>query len=157
MTSRASRALLTLTVLLLAACGKPAGSPCSITGDGFTARHNCATKCLSRWTVNCPDGSKLTPNVCAGRQDCTPGSCPENQACYSFDDPFEKQSYCVPDTVCGAPMTPAARARWEQDSSDAAAATRAAWAAKFPKRNGGITAPAEPVEPPNPQPETPAP
>ena len=143
-----------LCMLLLAACGKPAGSPCSITGSGFTSSHDCATKCLSRWAVNCPDGSRVTPGVCAGREGCTPGSCPNGLACYTFDDPFEDRSYCLPDTVCGAPMSADARLRWEQDSADAAAAKRAAWAAKFPKRQGTVTAPAEPLMPKS-EPDTP--
>lgn len=145
-------ALLALATLPLAACGKPAGSPCSISGSGFTASHGCATKCLSRWAINCPDGSSVTPGVCAGREGCTPGSCPEGQACYTFDDPIEERSYCVPETVCGAPMTADARQRWEQDSTDAAATTRAEWAAKFPKRSGTVTAPAAPAAPATPKP-----
>ena len=139
-------ASLMLCMLLLAACGKPAGSPCSISGSGFSASHDCATKCLSRWAVNCPDGSRITPGVCAGRKDCNPGSCPDGQACYAFDDPFEERSYCLPENVCGAPLSADARLRWEQDSADAAAAKRAEWAAKFPQRSGTVTAPAEPLK-----------
>lgn len=88
--------------LWLVGCGKPAGSLCAFQGDGFQSRHNCATQCLARWSVRCPDGSSLRPTVCAGRQGCTPGSCPAGQVCYSFDDPFEDRGYCVPDNLCGA-------------------------------------------------------
>lgn len=138
---------LIVTIFLLAACGKPAGSPCSITGSGFTASHDCKTKCLSRWGVNCPDGSRVTPGVCAGREGCTPGSCPDGLACYSFDDPIEERSYCLPETVCGSALSADARLSWEQHSADAAAAKRAAWSAKFPPRSGAVTAPAEPPAP----------
>lgn len=137
-----------LSALLLAACGKPAGSPCSITGSGFTSSHDCSTKCLSRWAVNCPDGSGVTPGVCAGREGCEPGSCPQGQACYAFDDPFEDRSYCLPDNVCGQTLSDADRQRWEQDSFTAAAAMRARYDRKRAQHSGAVTAPGEPPHSP---------
>lgn len=139
--------LLGCIAMLLAACGKPAGAPCKITGDGFHARHGCATKCLSRWHVICPDGSGVTPNVCAGRETCLPESCPAGQLCYHFDDPFEDRSYCIPDDVCGESVAADVRRRWETDSAERAAATRAHYEAKRARRSGAVSAPAEPVEP----------
>jgi hypothetical protein len=136
--------------VLLAACGKPVGAPCKITGDGFHARHDCATKCLSRWSVTCPDGSRITPNVCAGRSTCQPGSCPAGQLCYHFDDPFEKRSYCIPDDVCGDLPNADSRRRWETDSAERAAATRAHSEAKRTLRSGAVTSPAEPLTQPGP-------
>lgn len=131
--------------LVLAGCGDPAGTPCSIKGSGFTASHDCATKCLSLWSVNCPDGSRVVPGVCAGDDGCEPGGCPDGQVCYHFDDPFETLSYCIPDTVCGAAPDAAARAIWEQEAMAAAAATRAEFEARRQRRSGKPTAPAEPI------------
>ncbi|XOV90246.1 MAG: hypothetical protein ACFHX7_10265 [Pseudomonadota bacterium] len=132
-------------MLLVSACGKPVGSDCRITGSGFTARDECSTQCLSRWRVNCPDGSNLMPQVCAGQATCSPGSCPEGQACYTFDDPFEKRSYCVPDQVCG-PLDPAERRQWEQDAAALAAASRERMAAKRSQQKSVTT---EVVRPPD--------
>ncbi|TAK53884.1 MAG: hypothetical protein EPO25_09070 [Gammaproteobacteria bacterium] len=101
-------AALLVAGLALAACGDPAGAPCAIRGSGFTSSHDCATKCLALWSVNCPDGSSVQPGVCAGRRGCEAGSCPEGQYCYHFDDPFEERSYCIPDTVCGGGTAPPA-------------------------------------------------
>lgn len=130
-----------------AACGKPAGAPCAITGDGFHARHDCATKCLSRWNVICPDGSRVTPNVCAGRETCLPDSCPAAQLCYHFDDPFEERSYCIPEDICGDAPVADVKRRWETESAERAAATRAHYEAKKALRSGAVTAPAEPLQP----------
>lgn len=126
-----------------AGCGQPAGSACTFQGDGFFSGHDCATKCLARWNVRCPDGRSLPPALCAGREGCTPGSCPDGQVCYSFDDPFEERSYCIPDNVCGEILSSEARLQWEQDSADRAAASRAAMAAKRQHRSGAVSAPAE--------------
>ena len=119
-------------IALLAACGKPAGSPCMIKGSGFTASHDCASKCLSRWQVRCPDGEAIMPRVCAGKKDCEPGSCPDGQVCYHFDDPFEARSYCIPDTVCGRAPGLEQRRHWERASRDKAARSRADWNRKTP-------------------------
>lgn len=131
--------------LVLAACGKPVGTPCSIEGSGFTASHDCATKCLARWKLTCPGGNTVTPAICAGREGCSPGSCPAGQACYTFDDPFDERSYCVPDNVCGALPTTALM-QWEQDSAAVAAASRAAMATRQAQRSGAISTKAEPVD-----------
>lgn len=129
--------------LSLVGCGQPAGSPCAFQGDGFFSRHDCATQCLERWSVRCPDGSSLRPAVCAGREGCTPGSCPDGQVCYSFDDPFEERSYCIPDNVCGKTLPSESRLQWERVSADRAAASRAAMAAKRLHHGGAVTAPVE--------------
>ena len=108
--------ILTVSVLLplaLGGCGEPAGTPCQITGDGFHAKDPCRDKCLSRWSLTCPDQQRITPNVCTGAFACQPGGCPEGQLCYHDDDPFDDRSFCVPDNVCGA-LTPAAASAWER-------------------------------------------
>lgn len=118
--------ILALVVSLFAtSCSKPAGSVCAIEDSGFTARDACASQCLDRWAVTCPDGEVVKPKVCAGRQSCQVGGCPNGQACYHFDDPFNEVSYCIPDTVCGAAPSPANRALWERSARDRAADTRA--------------------------------
>lgn len=137
-----------MTCLLLAGCGAPVGTPCTIKGSGFTSSHDCATKCLARWSVNCPDGSRVTPAVCAGEHGCQPGDCPVGQVCYHFDDPFETRGYCVPDTICGAAPDAAARARWEQEAMAVAAAMRADYAAKQQRRSGQPTKTTEPASDP---------
>lgn len=147
-----NRTLLLLCALLLSACGKPAGSPCAFTGSGFHARHDCATQCLARWTVNCPGGETLQPQVCAGRSGCQPGDCADGEVCYHFDDPFEERSYCVPDDLCGALSDDALQA-WERDSRQAAADLRAHYEAKRARRTGQATAPdAQPLPAPWPAP-----
>lgn len=133
--------LLGLAASLAVGCAKPAGAPCLITGDGFHARHGCATQCLSRWRVNCPDGGYVLPAVCAGRKGCELGSCPNGQVCYHFDDPFESLTYCIPDDVCGELSSAEVRARWERDAAEEAAAKRAAFDAKRPAGRRGTTSP----------------
>jgi len=140
---------LACVVALVGGCGKPAGAPCTITGSGFTASHDCASKCLARWNIYCPDGSRVTPGVCAGRETCTVASCPDGQLCYYFDDPFEERSFCIPDDVCGAPPKRDDRLRWEKDSSARAAALRAEYDARRAGRSGAVTAPV--AEPPQPE------
>ncbi len=136
-------ALLVCAAVILGACGKPVGTPCTITGSGFHARQDCATKCLARWNVACPDGTRVLPNVCAGRETCQPDSCPKGQFCYHFDDPFDERSYCIPDDVCGAPPSAELRLRWETDSLERAAATRSHMRAKHGARTGTTSLPAE--------------
>jgi len=131
---------------LLGACGQPVGASCMITGSGFTAKDPCANQCLSRWSLRCPDGSRLTPNVCTGKQGCTPGSCPQGQVCYSFDDPFEERSYCIPDNLCGGAPTSAQLRHWERDSAARAAAIRAKYEAKSTRQGGKVAPTAEPVD-----------
>jgi len=90
-----------LLALLLAGCGNPPGTPCQTTGSGFTASHDCQHRCLSRWTVACPDGNRVTPGTCSGSFECTPGSCPDGQVCYHDDDAFDDRSFCVMANTCG--------------------------------------------------------
>lgn len=147
--------------LLVAGCGNPVGTPCSIEGSGFTASHDCATKCLSRWTVNCPDGTTVRPGVCAGDSGCQPGECPSGQVCYHFDDPFETRSYCIPDNVCGMQPDDDVRSRWELDSKTAAAAMRARYESKRQPRTATApamtTTPATPTPPESSEPRSNAP
>jgi len=117
--------LIAIVAVLSSGCGNPAGTPCEITGSGFTARHDCRSKCLSRWTVYCSDETKIMPKMCAGEEGCAPGNCPSGQFCYHFDDPFNEVSYCLPDNVCGTPPDAAGIKLWERRSVERAAATRA--------------------------------
>ena len=132
--------------LSLAACGDPAGTPCAFTGGGFSLSHDCATKCLALWSVNCPDGSSVMPGVCAGRRGCEPGSCPEGQSCYHFDDPFEERSYCVPNSVCGGLTSHTTRRQWEEDSAAKASQVRREMEFKRSRRSGVGKFPAEPLD-----------
>ena len=135
------RARLTLlaAALLLQGCGQPAGQVCEITGSGFHARDPCAHKCLSRWAVNCPDGKRVTPKVCTGPANCAPGSCGDGLLCYSFDDPFEERSYCIPESVCG-PLSDREQLRWERGSAEAAQGMREKYKARSnPGKHGGAT------------------
>lgn len=138
-------AVLVVLGAALSACGQPVGSSCMISGSGFTAKDPCAHQCLSRWAVNCPDDRRVTPNVCTGSKDCTPGSCPQGQVCYSFDDPFDERSYCIPDNVCGSNLTSDALRQWEQDSAATAAELRAKYEARRARQSGKVTSEAEPV------------
>ncbi len=101
-----------LVALLLSGCGNPAGTPCQTQGSGFTASHDCQHRCLSRWSVTCPDGKRVTPNTCSGSFSCSPGSCPDGQVCYHDDDPFDDRSYCVMANTCGD-LTESALNDWE--------------------------------------------
>jgi hypothetical protein len=69
--------------------------------------------------------------------------------CYSFDDPFDERSYCIPDTACGSPLNTGQRLRWEQDSATAAAELRAKYTTRRALQSGTIAPKTEPVEPPN--------
>ncbi len=104
-----------VALLILTSCGNPAGTPCQISGGGFTASHDCQYKCLQYLKVSCPDGTTVTPGTCSGPLQCAPGSCPNGQTCYSDNDPFEDRSYCVAATTCGD-LQPAQRKQWELDS-----------------------------------------
>jgi hypothetical protein len=109
----------------LAACGQPAGAACTAKGSGFSLRDSCDTRCLSLSSVVCPDASRVSPAVCAGRKGCKPGTCPADQVCYAFEDPENEISYCLPANVCAAVPDPEMRVRWEQESAARAAATLA--------------------------------
>ena len=104
--------LYSLITLLLAGCGNPAGTPCEIKGSGFTASHDCQHRCLSRWTVVCPDDHRVTPGTCSGSFECAPGSCPDGQVCYHDDDPFDDRSFCVMANTCGN-LSDSALRDWE--------------------------------------------
>lgn len=111
-------------LLLLAGCGSPVGEACRLTGSGFSMRDPCRDKCLALWDVQCPDGSIVQPAVCSGKRSCAPGDCPSGQACYSFDDPFDEVTYCVPARVCVGIATPEALRAWELAAQERARATR---------------------------------
>lgn len=141
----------------LVACGDPPGSPCEITGSGFHARDACRHQCLSRWSITCPDGERITPGVCTGRFGCEPGGCPEGQLCYHDDDPFDDRSFCVPDDVCGPLDAGGARA-WELERVAAQADVRAERTAREARRarwraeNPDAPKTASPAAPPQPPP-----
>lgn len=146
-------ASLALSLLLsLSGCGDPAGTPCTTTGSGFTASHDCRHRCLSRWQLTCPSGERITPSLCTGTFDCEPGGCPDGQVCYHDDDPFDDRSFCVVKTICG-PLGEEELAQWELDRVNLQAdvrakreekeARKAKWRAENP--DAGKTAPvAEP-------------
>lgn len=130
--------LLVILALLLSGCGDSAGVACEITGSGFTARHDCRSKCLSRWTVYCLDEARIMPKMCAGKEDCAPGSCPSGQFCYHFDDPFNEVSYCLPDNVCGTSPDAAGVELWERRSLERAAAMRARYKRNRPAKESAL-------------------
>jgi hypothetical protein len=109
-----------LVLLALAGCGgRPIGEPCELTSGalGFGFDDPCKTRCLQLQDVRCADGSTVRKAVCAGREGCEPGGCPEGQACYSFEDPFEEEFFCIPDDLCGgAPSTAEETLLWELES-----------------------------------------
>ncbi len=132
-----------LATLLLNACGEPAGTPCAIRGSGFTAKHDCQEKCLSRQKVHCPDGTGILPKACSGEQGCMPGSCPDGQACYHIDDPFDVRSLCVMADTCGA-LTREQVAEWELSSAERAAAIRAKYRKSKAPEKPTVSEPADP-------------
>lgn len=92
------RIILIIPCLLLLSCTKdPVGTPCVRKGDGFTARHNCETLCMSIWRITCPDGSIGDSKVCGGKLNCSRGSCAAGQVCYQTN--FDR-SVCVPESIC---------------------------------------------------------
>ncbi len=137
--TRLALLLLIASAALLTACGQTVGTECEISGSGFHAKDPCAHQCLSRWSVNCPNDLRISPKVCTGKAGCTPGSCGPGLACYSFDDPFEERSYCVPDKLCGDDLSPAQLLQWEHDSAATALALREKYAAKQAKRTNQVT------------------
>jgi hypothetical protein len=119
------RHALLFVALLSVACGDPVGHPCARRGDSFLARDNCISKCLQLWTVICPNEDSIHPSVCAGRKGCDVGGCPDGQACYHFDDPFDVVAYCIPAELClGASSSADALRDWETRAEERAAATR---------------------------------
>jgi hypothetical protein len=114
--------------LLLGACGDPIGSPCRFQGSGFQASDNCRHQCMQTRNVVCPDGTNLRPEICSGRSQCEPGSCPQGQICYHVDD-LNMQSYCILADTCGE-LAPDTLHEWELKSYAVNRATVDAWEAK---------------------------
>ena len=86
-----------VTAAALAGCARRGvGESCRRTGDSFVSRDPCETMCLA-FPIGCPDGTSVTPNVCAGRQACLHGQCPTGQVCFRVN---VDRSFCVPDTIC---------------------------------------------------------
>ncbi len=143
-------ALSALAALAAVGCGAAAGEPCATAGSGFAASDPCRSKCLDRWGVECPDGAEVHAGVCAGREGCRPGECPDGQVCYRFNDPFENRTFCIPEGVCpDAPADDADRRRWEELSIERAEKTRA----EYERRKGAPGADAD--EAPTTAPATP--
>ncbi len=98
---RAMTALMVVALSLLAAgCGKSAGEPCEVTGDGFTRQDPCVEMCIE-WAITCPDGREVTPNACSGVVCGEAGACPDGQICLQVDS-FAQNARCVPERVCAA-------------------------------------------------------
>lgn len=120
-------------MLMLAACGDPIGSPCDFVGSGFTASDNCRHFCLEHRSISCPDGERINPHVCSGKRQCNPGGCPGGQVCYHVDDPFNRESYCVPDDICG-PQSPEVLGIWEKATLKKSDETLREWEEKRERR-----------------------
>jgi len=136
---RSRLSLLAVGLLVLAGCGDPIGTACGITGSGFHASDPCRHQCLQYRTVSCPDGTSLRPQFCSGRSGCEPGSCPAGQFCFTIDDPFNGESFCLPDTTCGD-LSGEALAALEQTSLQRALQARA-WAEQRRAARGAGPAP----------------
>ncbi len=89
--------ILFIFITSIGCSGDKIGAPCKTTGGGFTMSSNCASKCMSIWRITCPDGSMGNSNVCAGREGCSRGGCPENQVCYQTNI---DRAFCVPQSIC---------------------------------------------------------
>jgi len=121
-----------LSILVLAAaltgCGDPMGTPCTLKSGplGFGFSSDCKHQCMALKDVACPDKkTTVRMNVCSGAEGCTPGSCGPGAICYTVPDPFEEESYCVPDDYCGAGLSASELAAWEKAAAQRAAETRA--------------------------------
>ncbi len=146
MTTAKFASLALCSALLLFGCGDPIGAPCDFTGSGFTASDNCRHRCLEHRTIECPDGSEIKgPKVCSGRTQCDPGECGDGQVCYHVSDPFEKDSYCIENTMCGALETSELTA-WEAASKSRSDELIKAWEEKQTRRTNAPTKPAEPLQ-----------
>ncbi len=120
---------------------------------GFGFDDPCRNQCLELEDVTCLDGSTVRKAVCSGRQGCNPGSCPDGQLCYAFEDPFEEESYCIPDDICGVPPAPAEqRLAWERESRSRSDAVRARFEKRSEQRTGESTSPAAVTLDPKPDP-----
>ncbi len=137
------RLLSTLSVLALVGCGSPVGEQCHLTSGalGFGFSDPCKTKCLELSNITCPDGSVARKAVCAGDEGCSPDSCDDGQACYSFQDPVEKYFYCIPEDFCGTTLTQMERLAWETESRERSDAVRAEFAERMMRRTNQPTAP----------------
>ncbi len=140
-----------LALLTLAGCGgDPIGDPCALTSGpmGFGFDDPCKTKCLQLEDVTCPNGSKVRKAVCAGRMGCDPGGCPSGQICYSFEDPFDQDFYCIPDDICGAPPETAAEGLlWEREARRRSDALRSRFKKLRARSPSEPTLPAVTLEP----------
>lgn len=148
---RGSLGALLAALLAVGGCGgSPVGEPCELTSGalGFGFDDPCASKCLQLSTVTCADGSTARQAVCAGRRGCDPGGCPAGQVCYSFEDPFEVEDFCIPAQICGTPPASSAEAlAWERASRERAEALREKFRQRMERREGAVTAPAEKPQP----------
>ena len=135
---------------LLTACGgSSVGETCKLKPGalGFGFDDPCRSKCLELEDVICPDGSTVRRAVCAGAEGCQPGSCPAGQLCYSFEDPFEEDFYCIPDDICGAPPAADLRLAWESASRERSEALRAKFQRLKDHRAGNPTSTPGELEP----------
>lgn len=122
-----------LGAFVLVGCGDPIGAPCDFQGSGFTATNNCRYRCLEHRPIDCPGGARINPHICSGPQQCMPGSCTDGQVCVHTDDPFQKESFCVPADVCGV-LGVEALADWEQATLQKSANTLRIWKEKQERR-----------------------
>ncbi len=143
-----NKSLTTLTfIFCLAGCGDPIGAPCEFSGSGFTASDNCRHRCLEHRSITCPDGTVIQrPKICSGARQCEPGGCANGQACYHVSDPFNKESYCLPNNLCG-PLSAEEIAFWESSSKAAADELIAEWEAKKQKRQPTAPTPSAGADP----------
>lgn len=144
-----------LALILLAGCGgSRIGEECKLTSGalGFGFDDPCRTKCLELEEVICADDTRVRKAVCAGREGCDPGSCGEGEICYSFEDPFDKDFFCIPDDICGSPpATAAERLDWELASRQRSDEMRSRFEAKRRRRVDSPTAIAkDPIPEPKP-------
>lgn len=135
--------ILPLSLFLLTACGDPIGSECELRSGalGFGFDDDCASVCLLRYTISCPDETTVKKAVCAGAEGCDPGSCGEGAVCYSFEDPFEKYFYCIPRDICGAALSDTEASAWEQTSRQRSDAIRDKMRERMERRTGQPTSP----------------
>lgn len=135
---------LALSLSLLVGCaGDPMGADCEFRGSGFHASTNCRYRCLETRAIECPDGALIRPAVCSGKTDCSPGDCAEGTVCYTMQDAFSEESFCIPRDLCGD-YPENALAAWEKEKQVAAAALRAEYEERrrLRERNAQQTAPA---------------
>lgn len=122
-----------LAVLLSGCSGDPIGTACKFEGSGFHASTNCQYRCLETRAIQCPEGNVIRPAVCSGTIGCQPGGCGPGQVCYTMQDPFEEESFCVTANLCGSYQA-TTLADWEQTSASSAATLRAEYEARKRRR-----------------------